>query len=65
MKAMSDQEIKELENVTGGTQSLAGAQDQSTYSNGSSSCPKGGQHEWIQIDSSMRRCAKCNMFVTV
>ena len=31
MKAMSDQEIKELENVTGGTQSLAGAQDQSTY----------------------------------
>ncbi len=27
-------------------------------------CPKGGQHEFIMVDSSTRRCAKCKMFIT-
>ena len=28
-----------------------------------SRCPKGGQHVFIMVDSSTRRCAKCNKFI--
>ncbi len=27
-------------------------------------CPKGGQHVFIMVDSSTRRCAKCNLFIS-
>ena len=57
---------EELSQVTGGAQNLSGKQNSKNSSSAASSvCPKGGEHEWIRIDSTMSKCAKCNLFITV